>query len=107
MYEWLRIQRLTELPGKSRRVQHKFLPEKLSQEEFCSYGSQPPKDARQLQRCYAINTKHVNGLGVVAEHRRTAFARSPPKTLPSKRYLPISDIQSHIRVEETQSIRRI
>src|SRR5207249_1712754 len=77
MNEWLRRERLTELPENTRWIFYKFLSFQLAKEELRPHRSQPPKKARQLQRSSTVNSKHVDRWRIVAECHRAAVARSP------------------------------
>src|SRR5580693_8424915 len=76
----LGTEHLAKLAGEAHRGRaiDKLVASQLAQEEFDSHRTEPAQNARQFERRDPVDSKHVYGRSVVAEHHRTAVAGSPP-----------------------------
>src|ERR1041385_8160281 len=77
----------------------------LAEEPFEADRPEPTQNAGQLEWRNTIDAEHVQRFGIVAEHHRAALAGTPPKALLSKRELPALDVQPHVRVQKSRTIR--
>src|SRR5580704_2251351 len=98
--KWLRIEELTVLPDDAGWVQYKLMARQLAEEEFRPHRPQPVEKARQFQRRYPINVKHLDRRRIVAEVQRSTVTGFPREALLAKSDLPIVQIQADIGIKK-------
>src|SRR6266566_9537808 len=96
---------MTKLPLDARiAVEDKLMAVKLPEKPLQPHRPQPTQNAGQLERRNAADSKHIHRLGVIAEHQRPAFGRTPPQTLFSERDLPILKVHTNIGIKQSKPI---
>ena len=100
MEKRLPTQRLTKLTNEAGIVlENEIVAGELSQEPFQPQGAQPTQDAGKLEWRNAADAEHIDGLGIVAKHQRTALHGAPPQALFAERELPVVESQPCVGVE--------
>ena len=102
MNEWLRRERLAELPDETRWVEKKYLSFQLTKEELCPHRPQPPENVGQLERLRSANAEHVDRRRIRTERHRSAVARSPREALLPEGDLPVRNHQADVSIEQTE-----
>src|SRR3984957_3538002 len=105
--EGLRIQRLSCLTSEAGDwVGDELIAIQLTEKKFDAHRAEPSQNAGKLEWRHPVETEHVDGLNIVAEHHRAAIARAPLETLLAKRQFPVGKHQSNVRIEQRELLRR-
>src|SRR5579871_6108495 len=102
----LRAKGLSPLAYQPGGIQQELVAGILAQEELQAHGAEYAEEAGEAERLYPIHAKHVDRVGVIAEHHGTAFTGPPPQALFAVRKLPIREGHAHVCVEQMGMIDR-
>src|SRR5258708_14180344 len=106
--ERLRIERLSELPESylsgCRVHTQELVARKLPGESFHANVPKDSQNSGQPEGRVAADSKHGDGLHVIAEKKRAAFVRTPPKTLFTERDLPVRNCHSDVGIVKTEAV---
>src|SRR5215467_7497474 len=77
-----------------------------SKKRVPSHGAEKSEKTWQVKWRNAIDVKHANRKGIIAEEQRAGFVRRPPFAFLAVRNLPVRDVQTDVGIEKPRLIAR-